>query len=128
MLFRADRLIAIQRDDRSDIPWPGLWDLPGGGREGDESPVACALREVEEELGLRLDAGCVVWWRRYPSPLAPDRMGWFLAAPVTAGEVAAIRFGDEGQGWAEMPVADFTIRSDAVPHLRRRVRDWVASR
>ncbi len=27
------QVLAFLRDDRRDIPWPGMWDLPGGGRE-----------------------------------------------------------------------------------------------
>lgn len=33
------QLLTYQRDDKPGIPWPGLWDLPGGGRESDESPL-----------------------------------------------------------------------------------------
>lgn len=29
-----------------------LWGIPGGGAEGDETPEACCIREVEEEAGL----------------------------------------------------------------------------
>jgi 8-oxo-dGTP pyrophosphatase MutT (NUDIX family) len=31
------------------------WDLPGGGIKRDEPPVDAARREIEEELGVRLD-------------------------------------------------------------------------
>ncbi|RVE89918.1 hypothetical protein CN172_30815 [Sinorhizobium meliloti] len=37
-------LITYKRDQKPDIPFPGMWDLPGGGREGDESPAECAIR------------------------------------------------------------------------------------
>lgn len=30
----------------------GIYRLPGGGREGDESPVVAACRELSEELGI----------------------------------------------------------------------------
>ncbi len=33
------------------------WMLPGGKPEGDEGAADCAVREIEEELGVVLDAG-----------------------------------------------------------------------
>jgi len=53
-LICGDRVLTYLRDDKPGLPWRGMWDLPGGGREGDETAEACLLREVEEEFGLRL--------------------------------------------------------------------------
>ena len=47
-LYLGDRLVVIQRDDRPDIPFPGFWDLPGGGREAGETPFECVRRECGE--------------------------------------------------------------------------------
>ena len=38
-LLRDDKLLTILRDDISTIPWPNMWELPGGGREGEETPL-----------------------------------------------------------------------------------------
>lgn len=51
---RAGRLLLQQRD--GDVPPAGYgrWVIPGGGREEGESPRKTALREFEEETGIRL--------------------------------------------------------------------------
>lgn len=37
-------------------PIPRYWKLPGGRSEGAETPEACAVREIFEETGLKIDA------------------------------------------------------------------------
>jgi len=38
----------------------GQWALPGGRIDGNETPEAAALRELAEEVGLDVDAACVL--------------------------------------------------------------------
>ena len=56
----AGRILLQLRDDIPAIPFPGMWALPGGMLEASETPLACIVREVEEELGARIPAGEVV--------------------------------------------------------------------
>ncbi len=51
----AGRILLQQRDDNHPPAGYGRWMLPGGGREGDETPRETALREFEEETGIRLE-------------------------------------------------------------------------
>jgi 8-oxo-dGTP diphosphatase len=124
-LLCKDKLVAYRRDRTPGIPNPGLWDLPGGGREGEETPEQCALREVEEEFALRLDPTRIRWRRVYPSVDHPGHQGWFLVASIDESEVAAIRFGPEGEEWRMMPVTDFLTAADAVPALRDRLGHYL---
>ncbi|MDF3854365.1 NUDIX hydrolase [Paracoccus sp. P2] len=121
MLTHGACLLTCLRDDYGWIPFPAHWDLPGGGAEPDESPVECALRELDEEFGLRLAAGRLAG-RAFPSVSEPGRLSWLFSGTITATEIAVIRFGGEGQEWRMMPVAEFVAHPRAVPHFRDRVR------
>ena len=121
-LVAEGMILCYLRDDFAHIPWPGMWDLPGGGREGDETPEACVLRELKEEFGLVFGPERLVWRRKMPSMMDARRASWFFAGRIDAEEIAAIRFGDEGQHWQMMPMAAFLTHPLSVPELQRRVR------
>jgi 8-oxo-dGTP diphosphatase len=121
LLFGPD-ILTYQRDDKPGLPWANMWDLPGGGREGSETPMDCTLRELHEEFGLHLPAARLEWHREYPSITDPSRPSHFFAGRIAAGEIASIRFGDEGQHWQMMPLASFLSHQNAVPELQRRTR------
>ena len=118
VLLIGTRLLTILRDDKPDIPWPGYWDLPGGGREGGESPEACVLREVREEVGLILPTRALVWRKQVPSHQTPGKLSWFFAAHLPEGAERDIVFGDEGQEWRLVAPDWFTAHPKAVPHFK----------
>lgn len=121
-LFCGDALLTILRDTHPGLAWAGMWDLPGGGRDGNESPETCLLREVAEEVGLSLPPSRLTWHIELPSMSVPARPSHFFAGTITQADLATIRFGDEGQGWALMPTRDFLNHSHAIPEMQRRVR------
>lgn len=121
-IFIGSDLLVIERDQKPDIPWPGHMDLPGGGREGDESPIDCALRETWEEVGLTLHSGDLVWARSYERPHGTI---WFFVAHLPAQTVDDIRFGDEGQGWSLMAPEVYLNHPRQIPHFSDQLRDYL---
>jgi len=55
------KLLVHLRDDKPGLFNANMWDIPGGGREGNESPIACAIREAEEEFELKLTEEDIIW-------------------------------------------------------------------
>lgn len=125
LLIHDGRLLTYLRDDFPHLPFPGHWDLPGGGREGAESPVRCALRELEEEFGLSLDPARLQG-RTYPSHERPTMVSWFFTGALSGAEIAAIRFGSEGQEWRMMAIPAFLDHPRAVPHFKTWIRTALA--
>lgn len=124
-LFCEDRILTILRDDKSNIPYPNTWELPGGGREGDESPFECVAREVYEELGIHLTGDCLLWSKVYPSMLFEGKESVFLVGKLRKEQYDKIVFGDEGQGYQLMKVEEFLTSSEVIPQLQDRLKDYL---
>ncbi len=48
------QILLFLRDNIPTIPFPNYWDVPGGHVEPGESPEACIVREMREEIELEL--------------------------------------------------------------------------
>ena len=127
-LLSDDKLLTILRDDKENIPWPNMWELPGGGREGEETPFECVQREVFEELGLKLEEADILWVKKYQGMLNPDRISIFMVGTITQEEFASIVFGDEGQAYQMMDVSQFLADNRVIPQLQGRLSDYLEAR
>jgi 8-oxo-dGTP pyrophosphatase MutT (NUDIX family) len=67
---RDRRVLLVHFDfERPDLP-SGLWACPGGGVDDGESITEGLVRELDEELGLRVDdPGAPVWWMQRLFPM-----------------------------------------------------------
>ena len=126
-LFCGGRILTYLRDDKPGLPWPNHWDLPGGGLEQRESAEQGLFREVFEEFGLHLTSAHLLWCGVFPTTHTPDASAAFFAGILTSDEIAAIRFGNEGQHWQMMRLADWLAHPRAVPALQDRTRAALAS-
>ena len=51
----SNEILLLLRDNIPTIPYPNMWDLPGGHVEENESLEECIIREMNEELNVILD-------------------------------------------------------------------------
>jgi len=66
VLDAAGRILLLHVQDLSNPQFGTAWELPGGGIEAGESYTQAALRELREETGIEVAAGCIETprWRR----------------------------------------------------------------
>ena len=93
------------------------WTLPKGKLERDETDEACALREVEEETGLRCRLGRPLGTTRYRVGGCPKAIRWFSMEPVE---------GELGTGDGVDAARWVTLEEARALLTHRRDRDVVA--
>ncbi len=123
-LFQDDKILVFLRDDLPEIESPGMWDLPGGGREGLESPEQCVLRELQEEFGLRFGEERLTYKRQYFREYQ-GRTAYFFAGQISQAEIDAIEFGDEGQYWKLMKIESYLVDPKSVPRHVQRLKHYL---
>lgn len=124
-LYLGDQLAVILRDATPGLIFADHWDLPGGGREGRETPQGCALRECHEELGLLVPKSAIVWGQSFPEE---EAVKWFFVAQMPKAAVADVRFGNEGQRWRMIGEDEFINHDKTVPAFQQRLSLWVGAR
>jgi 8-oxo-dGTP diphosphatase len=53
IIIKDSKILAVQRGPESSHPWK--WEFPGGKIHPDETAAQCVIREIEEELRLRIE-------------------------------------------------------------------------
>ena len=114
------QLLVYKRDDFAHIPFAGMWDFPGGGREGNETPEQCVLRELNEEFAIALVESRLIFKQKVANHLNTGDAFFFVAEGRLA-EIEAIVFGSEGQFWQLMEIEAFLANPLAVAVLKNRL-------
>jgi 8-oxo-dGTP pyrophosphatase MutT (NUDIX family) len=114
---RATEVLVVHRPKYDD------WSLPKGKVEGDETELACALREVAEETGHRCEAGVELPTARYHDQRGRPKTVRYWAMRPLAGEFVPHREIDSAR-WVTPAEADAVLTYD---HDRAVVRAFLAT-
>ena len=99
VMERDGRVLIGQR--RPDMPHPLKWEFPGGKVEGEESPEAALMRELEEELDIRPKIGQEITRYEYQYPNRPRILLIFFEVEEFDGEARNLVF--ERIEWVAVP-------------------------
>lgn len=110
ILFNSKRT-QVLLIERRDLP---VWVLPGGGIEAGESPEEAAVREVEEETGLRVKIARKV--AEYSPLCRLAKYTYFFECEILSGN---IKTGFETKGVEFFPLNELPRR------LPPPYRDWI---
>jgi len=121
----SDGIETLMLRRNSKIAFGGMWVFPGGSVDDEdrkdtheESARTAAVREIEEETQLIVDADHLVPWSYWEPPARPSMQGsgpirrfatWFFACPAPDGEVA-IDMGEIHEHRWLTPNAAFDLR------------------
>ena len=117
----AGRVLLQQRDDDIGPAGYGRWTVPGGGREGDEDPRTTALREMEEETGLRLERlrfFAEFTWETIPGLFA-SRLHLFFADDEVDETTIQVNEGLDFRFWSPEETAALPMNPPQRELLRR---------
>ncbi len=123
VIFHEGGVVLVQRDIDPDR---GMWHLPIGHVEYGEDPADAAIREGEEETGLRLAEPRFLTYTFGPS--YGDPLLYYLVLSFTARSVGgALTGSEEGRATrvvplTELPPLKWTSQQAAIDALRTGVR------
>lgn len=115
LLNRHNQVLMYLRDNKPDIPYPNQWSLLGGMLEQGETPAECVRREIEEEIGVALDADLIEHYATRDCVFGIEHT-FFCAVPdldidtVTSTEGQGLRwFGENDVAATQLAYADNEI-------------------
>jgi len=122
IVFIGQKMLVYRRDTNTNR-FPLYIDLPGGGKESDESPFETYKREVKEEFGINIRENEVVYAKQYMSSLEPTKELYYIVIKTVGTREEDIVFGDEGIEYYLFTPEEYLRRKDIIPRHKDRVQE-----
>jgi len=123
LVFIDEKILVYRRDNKTDS-YPLHIDLPGGEKEGNESPFETFKREVKEEFGLEIKQEDIEYAKQYMSVMDPIKESYFIVVKQKGVKESDIVFGNEGLEFLLIEPDKYLILDDAIERQQDKVRDY----
>lgn len=123
-VFIGEKILCYRRDNKT-TRFPLMIDLPGGGREENESPFETFTREVKEEFGIEIKKENIVYCKPHQSIIEPSKQSYFIVAKLEKDFESKIIFGNEGLEFLLLSVDDYLNRNDVIERHKGRLREYL---
>lgn len=84
IIIKGSKILAVQRGPESSHPWK--WEFPGGKIHRDETAAQCIIREIEEELQLRIEVLAQLKYIEFDYNIKQIRLIPFICK-IASGEI-----------------------------------------
>jgi 8-oxo-dGTP diphosphatase len=123
-LCQADSVLLLRRFNTGYED--GNWSVPAGHLDGDETVIAAAIREAQEEIGVQIEPGALrpvgVMHRRTAHD---ERIDFFVAATTWQGEVRNCEpHKCDALEWHKLD----DLPANVIPYIRRALQNLRAER
>ncbi len=126
-VFIGEKMLCYRRDGKTTSS-PFMIDLPGGRREGNESPFETFAREAKEEFGIEIKKEDIVYTKTHKSVVEPDKESYFFIAKLSSDFEDKIVFGNEGLEFLLLSVDDYLGRNDVIERHKPRLREYLQNK
>ena len=123
LIFFDDNILVYRRDDKTKN-YPFFIDLPGGGKEEDESPFETFQRETKEEFGIEIEKEEIIYAKQYMSVTDLSKESYFFVIK-TKKKTEDIIFGNEGIEYFFLTLKDYLDLNDTIPRQREKVVNYI---
>ena len=116
ILQHKDSIVLIKRKHE---PFQGMLALPGGFVNEGEKPIDAAIRELQEEVNVKVDIKSLRPVMVQSKPFRDPRNKWTTAHVFTAkvDDLSSIEAGDDADSYVILPIKELFKQKLAFDHL-----------
>lgn len=124
LVFIGEKMLVSRRDNNTS-DFPLHIDLPGGGKENNETPFEAFKREVKEEFGIEIEQSDIVYAKQYMSVMDITKESYFIVVKPLNIKESDIIFGDEGLEFFFIKPEEYLKLSDGIGRHQAKVAEYV---